>query len=143
MGREPDRHRRLSMELWEAIRDEDWSIGGLEQQQPAAVAAAAVGMDKHINYTGAAGGYGIGYSAPATAGAALANKKHGRLTVSINGDGDFMCSPGMLWTAAHSRMPMLYMMHNNRAWHQEIMGSSAWPTAGSAASIAATSGSTW
>jgi len=56
------------------------------------------------------------------AGAAVANKKHGRITVSINPDGDLMYSPGVLWTAASSRLPILYVMHNNRAYHQEIMG---------------------
>jgi thiamine pyrophosphate-dependent acetolactate synthase large subunit-like protein len=33
-----------------------------------------------------------------------------------------MYSPGVLWTCAHSRLPVLYVMHNNRAYHQEIMG---------------------
>ena len=27
----------------------------------------------------------------------------------------------MLWTAAHHQLPMLTVMHNNRAWHQELM----------------------
>jgi thiamine pyrophosphate-dependent acetolactate synthase large subunit-like protein len=53
---------------------------------------------------------------------ALANKKHGRLTVTIQPDGDLMMGPGILWTAAHHKVPILYVMHNNRAWHQEYMG---------------------
>ena len=36
-------------------------------------------------------------------------------------DGDLMYSPGVLWTAAYHKIPMLYVMHNNRAYHQEIM----------------------
>jgi thiamine pyrophosphate-dependent acetolactate synthase large subunit-like protein len=32
-----------------------------------------------------------------------------------------MYAPGVLWTAAHSRIPMLLLMHNNRAYHQEVM----------------------
>ena len=32
-----------------------------------------------------------------------------------------MYSPGILWTAAHHRIPILYVMHNNRAYHQEVM----------------------
>ena len=39
--------------------------------------------------------YGIGYTAPAALGAALANKGTGRITVSIQGDGDLMCCPGV------------------------------------------------
>ena len=32
-----------------------------------------------------------------------------------------MYAPGALWTAAHHRIPLLLVMHNNRAYHQEIM----------------------
>src|SRR5262249_48891099 len=28
---------------------------------------------------------------------------------------------GVLWTAAHHRIPLLTVMHNNRAYHQEVM----------------------
>ena len=36
-------------------------------------------------------------------------------------DGDLNYVPGSLWTAAHHRLPMLVVMHNNRAYHQELM----------------------
>ena len=58
---------------------------------------------------------------PAATGAALANRKYGRLTVNIQCDGDLMFAPGILWTAAHHKIPMLYIVHNNRAYHQEYM----------------------
>jgi thiamine pyrophosphate-dependent acetolactate synthase large subunit-like protein len=32
-----------------------------------------------------------------------------------------MYAPGALWTAAHHRIPFLSVMHNNRAYHQEVM----------------------
>ena len=32
-----------------------------------------------------------------------------------------MFAPGVLWTAAHHRIPLLAVMHNNRAYHQEVM----------------------
>jgi thiamine pyrophosphate-dependent acetolactate synthase large subunit-like protein len=32
-----------------------------------------------------------------------------------------MYNPGVLWTAAHHRIPLLTVMHNNRAYHQEVM----------------------
>ena len=32
-----------------------------------------------------------------------------------------MYSNGVLWTAAHHRIPLLSVMHNNRAYHQEVM----------------------
>jgi acetolactate synthase-1/2/3 large subunit len=41
--------------------------------------------------------------------------------VTFNGDGDFMMNPGVLWTAAHHNIPILYIIHNNRAYHQEYM----------------------
>lgn len=111
---------RLSAELWAGIKGEDWSL------------VSAVGqvsgwplrlwtMDKHYQYIGGSGGAGVGYGAPAAVGAALANRKHGRLSVSIQNDGDLMYAPGVLWTAAHHRIPLLSIMHNNRAYHQEVM----------------------
>jgi len=54
-------------------------------------------------------------------GAALANRDKGIVTVSIEGDGDLMYAPGVLWTAAHHKIPILMTMHNNRAYHQEVM----------------------
>ncbi len=74
-----------------------------------------------INGTAISGGAGIGYNLPASIGAALANKKHGRFTVAFGGDGDFMFNPGALWTAAHHKIPILYIVQNNRAYHQEYM----------------------
>ena len=76
---------------------------------------------KHYQFIGAQGAYGIGYGAPAAVGAALANKKYGRLTVNIQNDGDLNYAPGVLWTAAHHKIPLLTVMHNNRAYHQERM----------------------
>jgi acetolactate synthase-1/2/3 large subunit len=72
-------------------------------------------------WNGLSGGAGVGYTLPASLGAALANKKHGRFTLAFDGDGDFMFSPGTLWTAAHHQVPMLYIVQNNCAYHQEYM----------------------
>lgn len=111
---------RMCMELYEQIRNEDWSLvsgAAFQSHLPQALWTA----DKHYQYIGAQGAAGIGYMAPATLGAALANQKHGRLSVSIVGDGDLMFGPGILWTAAHERIPLLYVVHNNRCYHMEIM----------------------
>jgi thiamine pyrophosphate-dependent acetolactate synthase large subunit-like protein len=32
-----------------------------------------------------------------------------------------MYAPGVLWTAAHHRIPILFVMNNNRAYHEEVM----------------------
>jgi acetolactate synthase-1/2/3 large subunit len=111
---------RLCMELWAQIKNEDWALGS---------DAAFVSnwplrlwdMNKPYQFIGAGGGYGVGYGAPASTGAALAHRKHGRLTVNIQNDGDLMYANGILWTAAHHRIPLLSVMHNNRAYHQELM----------------------
>ncbi len=111
---------RLSMELWAQIKNEDWSLVS-NCQFISRWPLRLWDFRKHYHYIGAEGGYGVGYGAPASVGAALANRKHGRLTVSIQNDGDLMFAPGVLWTAAHHRIPLLILMHNNRAYHQELM----------------------
>jgi thiamine pyrophosphate-dependent acetolactate synthase large subunit-like protein len=111
---------RLSAELWALIKNEDWSLvsrATFLSNWPLRLWA----FEKYHHYIGGAGGYGIGYNAPAAVGAALANRKYGRLTVNIQCDGDLMYAPGILWTAAHHRIPLLTIMHNNRAYHQEVM----------------------
>ena len=111
---------RLCAELWAAIKTEDWSLVSVTtflNRWPQRLWS----FDKHHQYIGGSGGYGIGYGAPAAVGAALANRKYGRLSVNIQCDGDLMYAPGILWTAAHHRIPLLSVMHNNRAYHQEVM----------------------
>jgi thiamine pyrophosphate-dependent acetolactate synthase large subunit-like protein len=105
---------RLSAEVWAQIKDKDWSLVG-------GGASRLWNVDKHYRTVGGGGAGGLGYAAPASVGAALANRKHGRLSVSIQTDGDLMYAPGVLWTAAHHRIPLLSIMHNNRAYHQEVM----------------------
>jgi thiamine pyrophosphate-dependent acetolactate synthase large subunit-like protein len=70
---------------------------------------------------GSHGAGGMGAGLPMAVGGALANKKHGRLSINIQTDGDLNYAPGVLWTAAHHQIPMLTIMHNNRAYHAEVM----------------------
>ena len=111
---------RLCAEIWNQIKDRDWSLVSttvFQSDWPQRL----WNMDKHYHYIGTQGGYGIGYGAPAAVGAALANRKYGRLSVNIQCDGDLMYAPGVLWTAAHHQIPLLSVMHNNRGYHQEVM----------------------
>ncbi len=112
---------RLTAEVWAQVRNEDWSYAS-EALFLSNWPLKLWDMNKHYHYIGGKGGAGIGYGAPATLGAAVANKKHGRFTVNIQTDGDMMYAPGILWTASHHRIPILTLMHNNRAYHQEVMG---------------------
>jgi acetolactate synthase-1/2/3 large subunit len=108
---------RLSMELWAQLKTEDWSYVTGWVNWPLRL----WDFTKHYQYIGRAGAEGVGYYAPASVGAALANKKHGRISVSIQPDGDLMVAPGALWTAAKYQVPILIVMQNNRAYHQEVM----------------------
>jgi acetolactate synthase I/II/III large subunit len=111
---------RLSAELWGQIKNDDWSLVSdvpFISRWPLRL----WNFDKHYQYIGGSGGAGVGYGAPASVGAALANRKRGRLSVSIQNDGDLMYAPAVLWTAAHHKIPLLSVMHNNRAYHQELM----------------------
>ena len=105
---------RLSVELWNAIKDKDWaSVGG--------GGGRLWNIDKHYQTLGGGGAAAVGSGLPTSVGAALAHRKYGRLCVSIQNDGDLMYAPGALWTAAHHGIPLLSVMHNNRAYHQEVM----------------------
>jgi len=110
---------RMCAEVYNQIKDEDWSVVGT------AIRLSWMhrlwDIKKPYQWNGGSGGAGVGYNLPASIGAALANKKHGRFTVAFGGDGDFMFNPGALWTAAHHQIPILYIVHNNRAYHQEYM----------------------
>jgi thiamine pyrophosphate-dependent acetolactate synthase large subunit-like protein len=111
---------RLSAELWAQIKNEDWSLVSdvaFLSRWPLRLWS----FDKHYQYIGGGGGYGEGYGLPAAVGAALANRKYGRLSINIQRDGDLMYAPGVLWTAAHHGIPLLSVMHNNRAYQQEVM----------------------
>jgi thiamine pyrophosphate-dependent acetolactate synthase large subunit-like protein len=111
---------RLAAEIWNQVKHEDWSL--VSNDRYTSYWSTKMFDFKHpYHYIGAQGAAGIGYGAPAAVGAALANRKHGRLTVNINSDGDLNYAPGVLWTAAHHRIPLLNIVHNNRAYHQERM----------------------
>ncbi len=111
---------RLCAEVWAQIKDEDWCLLS-ETFFYSGWPKKLWTFDKYHQFIGNSGGYGVGYGAPAAAGAALANRKHGRLSMTIQSDGDLMYGPGILWTAAHHHIPLLSVMHNNRAYHQEVM----------------------
>ncbi|MGA8692942.1 MAG: thiamine pyrophosphate-dependent enzyme [Xanthobacteraceae bacterium] len=110
---------RMCAEVYNQIKDQDWSLVGtaIRLTWPHRL----WDFKKPHQWNGVSGGGGVGYNLPASIGAALANKERGGLTVAFGGDGDFMFNPGALWTAAHHKIPILYVVHNNRAYHQEYM----------------------
>jgi acetolactate synthase I/II/III large subunit len=112
---------RMCAEIWEQIKDKDWSLVSDVQPWVSDWPRRLWAFDKHYQFIGGAGGHGIGYGAPAAVGAALGNRKYGRLSVNIQCDGDLMYAPGILWTSVHNNIPLLSVMHNNRGYHQELM----------------------
>ena len=111
---------RLCMELWEQIKHHDWSLVSdtfFQSFWPQRLWT----FNQHHQFMGGSGGFGVGYGAPAAAGCALANRDNGRLSINIQSDGDLLYAPGILWTTAHHNIPLLSVIHNNRAYHQEIM----------------------
>jgi len=111
---------RMCAELWSQIKDDDWayvSQSTFLSNWP----QRTWDFTKTYQGIGVSGGGGVGYQMPAAVGAALAHKGTGRLVVNIVGDGELLMLPGSLWTLAHHRIPMLTLVHNNRAWHQEHM----------------------
>jgi thiamine pyrophosphate-dependent acetolactate synthase large subunit-like protein len=77
-----------------------------------------------LDHIGSEGGGGIGAGPGVSVGAALALKGSGRLPIAICGDGDFCMGVTAIWTAVHYRIPLLFVVCNNRSFfndelHQE------------------------
>ena len=99
LGGQPDRQRRLTAELWDVIRNEDWSLvgGGDLDEHPGMgqrLRALFWNFDKPYRSVGWLGGGGLGNGPGSSVGAALANRKYGRFSVDMQNDGDFLYSPG-------------------------------------------------
>ncbi len=111
---------RVYAELWPLIADEDWVLAS-----PSNFSGGHNGQlwdhNKPYSYLGGQGAGGMGYGAPASVGAALAARSRKQIVINVQCDGDLNYAPGVLWTAQHHQLPMLTVMHNNRAWHQELM----------------------
>jgi thiamine pyrophosphate-dependent acetolactate synthase large subunit-like protein len=112
---------RLSAEIWQQIKNENWALVSRDSSLSNWPHRMWT-FDQHHQFIGGPGGAGIGYGLPAAVGAAFAHREADRrLCINLQNDGDSMYAPGALWTAAHHKVPMLTIMWNNRAYHQEIM----------------------
>ncbi|HEY4319241.1 MAG TPA: thiamine pyrophosphate-binding protein [Herbaspirillum sp.] len=112
---------RLCQEIWAQIKHEKkWALVS-QPQFESYWPQQLWDFTEYKQFMGGSGGYGVGYGLPASAGAALACKGEGRLAINIQPDGDLLMVPSVLWTLAHHKIPLLTIMHNNRAWHQEAM----------------------
>lgn len=109
---------RLAMETYEVIKNEPWCLAVSDRISWARKLWPTTDYHQML---GGSGGQGVGYGLPASVGAALANKALGRITVNFQPDGDLLYAPGALWTAAHHKIPLLMVMHNNGGYYQEVM----------------------
>jgi thiamine pyrophosphate-dependent acetolactate synthase large subunit-like protein len=72
-----------------------------------------------LDYLGNDGGGGLGGGPGTSVGSALALKGTGRLPIAICGDGDYLMGVTVLWTAVHYRIPLLFVIANNRSFYND------------------------
>jgi acetolactate synthase-1/2/3 large subunit len=105
---------RLAHEVWEVIKNEDWVLTAntLKHQ-----VRKQWDFDKAYRHPGIE--LGTSTQIGISMGVALAHKKHGRIVVDLQPDGDLMFDAGALWVAAKYEIPMLIVMYNNRAYYND------------------------
>jgi thiamine pyrophosphate-dependent acetolactate synthase large subunit-like protein len=72
-----------------------------------------------LDFLGSDGGGGVGGGPGISVGAALALKNSGRLAVAVCGDGDFLMGVTAVWTAVHYKIPLLFIIANNRSFYND------------------------
>jgi thiamine pyrophosphate-dependent acetolactate synthase large subunit-like protein len=72
-----------------------------------------------LDFLGSDGGGGVGGGPGISVGAALALKNSGRLPVAVCGDGDFLMGVTAVWTAVHYKIPLLFVIANNRSFYND------------------------
>lgn len=110
----------LAMSLRQALGNRDVSLTHL----PLSWNGGWWPLRHPLDFLGSDGGGGIGGGPGISVGAALALKGSGRMPVAVCGDGDFLMGNTAIWTAVHYRIPLLFVIANNRSFfndelHQE------------------------
>ena len=111
---------RLTAELWAQIKNEDWSLvaeSGIMSDWPRGCGRSTSTISRS--------------AAPAARASATARRRRSaprsrtRSTAGCRSRSRataISCTRrACWWTAAHHRIPLLAVMHNNRAYHQEVM----------------------
>ena len=112
---------RLTAELWAQIKNEDWALvsesGIMQRLDDAAVELRQAlpvprRLGRRRRRLRRAGG-----------GRRRARQQEARPAVGrrFRATATSCTRPACWWTAAHHRIPLLAVMHNNRAYHQEVM----------------------
>ena len=105
---------RLALEIWEVIKDEDWVLTANDLKHEV---RKHWDFDKPYRHPGVE--LGTSTQIGISLGVALAHRDKKRLVVNIQPDGDLMFDAGALWIAAKYEIPMLVVMHNNRAYYND------------------------
>jgi acetolactate synthase I/II/III large subunit len=105
---------RLAMEVWDVIKDEDWVLTANELKHQV---RKLWNFDKPYRHPGVE--LGTSTQIGISLGVALAHREKKRIVVDIQPDGDLMFDAGALWIAAKYQIPMLVVMHNNRAYYND------------------------
>ena len=107
--------RHLGIELKKAVGDRKTSLTHL----PISWNGEWWPFHHPLDYLGNDGGGGLGGGPGTSVGSALALKGTGRLPIAICGDGDFLMGVTAVWTAAHYRIPMLFVIANNSSFYND------------------------
>lgn len=105
---------RLALEIWDAVKEHDWVLAANNIKHSV---RKYWNFDRPYRHPGVE--LGTSTQIGISLGVALANKKHGRLVVDIQPDGDLMFDCGALWVAAKYEIPILIVMYNNRAYYND------------------------
>lgn len=105
---------RLAAEVWEVVKEHDWV---LTAGTAAEWARRLWDFDAPYRHPGRQ--LGTATQIGISLGVALAHRGSGRLVVDLQPDGDLMFDAGALWVASSYRIPMLVVMYNNRAYHND------------------------
>jgi acetolactate synthase-1/2/3 large subunit len=105
---------RLAHEVWDVIKNEDWVLTANTLKHGV---RKIWDFEKPYRHPGIE--LGTSTQIGMSIGVALAHKKHGRVVVDLQPDGDLMFDAGALWMLAKYEIPMLIVMYNNRAYYND------------------------
>jgi thiamine pyrophosphate-dependent acetolactate synthase large subunit-like protein len=104
----------LGLALRDALAGHDWVLSNNDLR---GWARRLWRLEHPYQYTGTAGGAGLGYGIGASLGVGLAHRGTGRIVVNLQPDGDLLYCSSALYTAAHERLPLLMVMLNNHSYY--------------------------
>ncbi|MBV9325259.1 MAG: thiamine pyrophosphate-binding protein [Chloroflexi bacterium] len=111
---------RLMGEVWQAVKDFPF-VFTYDHERLRHFAPGVATLSGPGVYFGYGGGAAVGAGPGVALGAALALRGSGKLPVAVLGDGEMLASVQALWTAAHHRIPGLWVVDNNRSYSNDEM----------------------